>query len=86
MNLPLLRWMKERLLDLDINLVKKTERLDGVHVPCIVSNAKRRKCVFHPKIKTRYECETCQVPLCLTDAEGESCWYKFHYEEEWEEI
>ena len=68
------------------NLQQKTERLDGVHVPCIVSNAKRRKCVFHPKIKTRYECETCQVPLCLTDAEGESCWYKFHYEENWEDL
>ena len=42
------------------NLEQKTERLDGVHVPCIVSNAKRRKCVFQSKIKTRYECETCQ--------------------------
>ena len=49
------------------NLEKKTKRLDGIHIPIIVSNSKRRKCVFHPKRKTRYECETWQVPLCLSE-------------------
>ena len=67
------------------NLEKKNERLDGMHVPIMVSNAKRRKCVFHPKTKTRYECETCQVPLCLSEGGKESCWAKFHYEEQWGE-
>ena len=67
------------------NLEKKTERLDGIHIPIIVSNAKRRKCVFHPKTKTRYECETCQVPLCLSECGKDSCWAKFHYEEQWGE-
>ncbi len=38
------------------NLEKKAERLEGIHIPIVVSNAKRRKCVFHPKTKTRYEC------------------------------
>ena len=65
------------------NLEKKNERLDGIHVPIIVSNAIRRKCVFHPKTKTRYECETCQVPLCLSEVGKDSCWAKFHYDEEW---
>ena len=67
------------------NLEKKSERLEGIHVPILVENKKRRKCVFHPKDKTRYECNTCKVPLCLSDCQEDSCWFKFHYVEAWGE-
>ena len=61
------------------------DRLEGVHVPIIVSNDKRRKCVFHPKTKSRYLCEQCDVALCLTKCGEESCWFKFHHMETWTE-
>ena len=67
------------------NLEKKAERLEGIHIPIVVSNAKRRKCVFHPKTKTRYECQSCQVPLCLSEVALDSCWFKFHCKEQWGE-
>ena len=67
------------------NLEKKAERLEGIHIPILVSNAKRRKCVFHPKTKTRYECQSCQVPVCLSEVALDSCWHKFHYKDQWGE-
>ena len=67
------------------NCEKNIDRLEGIHIPTILSNAKRRKCVFHVKTKTRYLCETCDVCLCLSDNPKESCWFKFHHEDTWKE-
>ena len=61
------------------------DRLEGVHIPIILSNAKRRKCVFHKNTKSRYLCEQCDVALCLSKCGEESCWFKFHHMETWKE-
>jgi hypothetical protein len=67
------------------NCEKKIDRLEGIHIPTILSNKKRRKCVFHPNIKSKYLCETCDAALCLTDCAEKSCWYKFHHLDSWYE-
>jgi hypothetical protein len=63
----------------------KIDRLEGIHIPTILSNKKRRKCVFHPTIKSRYLCETCDAALCLSDCPEKSCWFKFHHLDSWNE-
>jgi hypothetical protein len=64
---------------------KTIDRLEGIHIPTVLPNTKRRKCVFHRQAKTRYFCETCDVGLCLSDNAKESCWFKFHHVETWKE-
>ena len=64
---------------------KTIDRLEGIHIPTLLANDKRRKCVFHSKIKSRYLCQTCDVALCLSDNPKESCWFKFHHVETWKE-
>ena len=68
------------------NLEGAVERLEGIHVPMFLKSNNRRRCVFHPDIKQRYFCETCQVSLCLSECAKESCWYKYHHEESWKNI
>ena len=68
------------------NLEIAVERIEGIHIPTLLSSNNRRRCVFHPNTKQRYFCETCDVALCLSECGKESCWYKFHHVEEWKEI
>jgi hypothetical protein len=68
------------------NLEIAVERIEGIHIPTLLSSNNRRRCVFHPNTKQRYFCETCDVALCLSECGKESCWYKFHHMEEWKDI
>ena len=64
----------------------RVERLEGIHYPTLLSCNNRRRCVFHPEIKQRYFCPTCDVALCLSDVPEKGCWYKYHHEEDWRDI
>ena len=65
------------------NMAADIERLEGIHTPVLLDSKNRRRCVFHPKIKQRHYCPTCDVCLCLSATEEDSCWYKFHHTEVW---
>ena len=65
------------------NMASDVERLEGIHTPVLLDSKSRRRCVFHPKIKQRHYCPTCDVCLCLSATEEDSCWYKFHHTEFW---
>jgi hypothetical protein len=62
------------------------ERIEGSHVPMLLSNKKRRRCVFNPTTKSRYLCQTCDVALCLSECAEDSCWFKFHNKTSWKDI
>ena len=63
------------------NMVSDVERMEGIHTPILLDSKARRRCVFHPNIKTRHYCPTCDVCLCLSGSEEDNCWYKFHHEQ-----
>ena len=65
------------------NMASDIERLKGIHTPVLLDSKNRRRCVFHPKIKERHYCPTCDVCLCLSASEEDSCWFKFHHEQTW---
>jgi hypothetical protein len=69
-----------------LNQRKEVERLEGIHYPLLLDSKNRRRCVFHPSVKQRYFCPTCDVALCLSSNEKDSCWYKYHHEEKWRDI
>jgi hypothetical protein len=68
------------------NLEIAAERIEGSHIPILLSNKKRRRCVFHPTTKSRYLCQTCDVALCLSECAEDSCWFKFHHQTSWKDI
>ena len=65
------------------NMLADVERLEGIHTPIHLDSKARRRCVFHPNLKTRNYCATCDVCLCVSGSEEDSCWYKFHNEATW---
>jgi len=65
------------------NMLSDVERMEGIHTPIHLDSKARRRCVFHPNLKTRNYCATCDVCLCVSGSEEDSCWYKFHHEVNW---
>ena len=69
-----------------LNQRGELERLEGIHSPLLLDSKNRRRCVFHPNIKQRFYCPTCDVALCPSATEEDCCWYKYHHEETWKDI
>ena len=75
--LSIIKGLSNAQIKLDNNFKNKTHRLHGKHFIMKIPHKKRKDCkvcsTSNKRISSRYECETCQVGLCI-----EICFKKYH--------